>query len=272
MNGAGRRTGNERRRTKDQRLMTKDESKSVGLRSISILGVRVDDVTYEEALAHVEHWVASGGAHQIATVNVEFIMEARRNPAFRQVLAEASLCVPDGVGVLWAARRQDRPLRERVAGVDMVERIAARGGERGWRIYFLGAAPGVAERAAKVLAERYPGLKIAGCYAGSPRPEEEDQIVGWVRGARPDVLFVAYGAPRQDLWIARNQARTGVPVAAGVGGAFDFIAGVTQRAPGWIQQAGLEWLHRLVREPWRLQRQMAIPCFMVLVLMDREKR
>jgi N-acetylglucosaminyldiphosphoundecaprenol N-acetyl-beta-D-mannosaminyltransferase len=235
----------------------------------SILGVRVDDVTREDALAHVERCIAAGGAHQIATVNVEFIMEARRNPTFRRILAEASLCVPDGVGVLWASGRQGRPLRQRVAGVDLVESIAARAAERSWRVYFLGAVPGVAERAATVLSERYPGLKVAGCYAGSPRPQEEDEIVGWVRAAHPDLLFVAYGAPRQDLWIARNQERIGVPVAVGVGGSFDFIAGVTQRAPGWVQRAGLEWLHRLVREPWRLRRQMAIPHFMLLVLLGQ---
>jgi N-acetylglucosaminyldiphosphoundecaprenol N-acetyl-beta-D-mannosaminyltransferase len=238
-----------------------------GRSSVSILGVRVDDVTYEEALAHVERCVADGDPHQIATVNVEFIMAARRNPVFRQVLAQASLCVPDSVGVVWAARRQGHSLRQRVAGVDLVERIAARGAERGWRIYFLGAAPGVAEQAAAVLSARYPGFKVAGCYAGSPRPEQEDEIVGWVRAARPDVLLVAYGAPRQDLWIARNQARIGVPVALGVGGSFDFIAGVAQRAPRWMRRAGLEWLHRLLRQPWRLRRQLVIPHFMLLVLL-----
>jgi len=238
-------------------------------RSHSILGVRVDDVTYTEALDQVERAIADGGVYQIATVNVEFIMEARRNPAFRRVLAEASLCVPDGIGVLWASRRQGRPLRQRVAGVDLVERIAARAAQQGWRVFFLGAAPGVAERAATVLSERYPGLKVAGCYAGSPQPQEEDEIVGWVRAARPDVLFVAYGAPRQDLWIARNQARSGVPVAVGVGGSFDFIAGLAIRAPGWMQRVGLEWLHRLLREPWRWRRQMAIPHFMLLVLLNK---
>jgi N-acetylglucosaminyldiphosphoundecaprenol N-acetyl-beta-D-mannosaminyltransferase len=242
--------------------MTKDEG-----RSITILGVRVDDVTYEEALSHIERYVEDGGTHQVATVNVEFIMEARRNPAFRRILAQADLCVPDGVGVLWAARRQGCPLRQRVAGVDLVEKIVARGAARGWRIYFLGAAPGVAERAATVLAGRYPGLKVAGCYAGSPRPEEEDEIVGWVRAARPDVLFVAYGAPKQDLWVARNQARIGVPVAVGVGGSFDYIAGVARRAPEWAQRAGLEWLHRLVKEPWRWRRQLVIPRFVLLVLL-----
>jgi len=150
--------------------------------------------------------------------------------------------------------------------VDLVDKIAALGAERGWRIYFLGAAPGVAEQAATVLSQRYSGLKVAGCYAGSPRPEQEDEIVGWVRAARADVLLVAFGAPKQDLWIARNQARAGVPVALGIGGAFDFIAGAAQRAPRWMQRLGLEWLHRLIKEPWRLRRQMAIPYFMWLVL------
>jgi N-acetylglucosaminyldiphosphoundecaprenol N-acetyl-beta-D-mannosaminyltransferase len=249
--------------------MTLHRATDTQIQSVSILGVRVDDVTYDEALAHVQHCVASGGAHQIATVNVEFIMAARHDLPFRRVLEQASLCVPDGTGVLWAARRQGTPLRERVAGVDLVERIAERGSERGWRIFFLGAAPGVAERAAKLLAERYPGLKIAGCYAGSPRPEEEDAILSQVQAAQPDVLFVAYGAPRQDLWIARNQARSGVPVAIGVGGSFDFIIGEVRRAPQWVQRAGLEWLHRLAREPWRLRRQMAIPHFMALVMLKR---
>jgi N-acetylglucosaminyldiphosphoundecaprenol N-acetyl-beta-D-mannosaminyltransferase len=249
--------------------MMKTQERRPNENSISILTVRVDDVTYEQALAHVERCIGEGGVHQIATVNVEFIMQARHNPAFKRVLAGADLCVPDGIGVLWASRRQGRPLRQRVAGVDLVERIAARAAERGWRIYFLGAAPGVAERAATTLAQRYPGLKIAGCYAGSARREEEQEIVGWVRAAEPDVLLVAYGAPHQDLWIARNQAQIGVPVAMGVGGAFDFIAGVTQRAPGWVQRAGLEWLHRLLRQPWRWRRQLAIPHFMLLVVLNQ---
>ena len=247
-----------------------DDSRPTGTRqSWSLLGVRVDDVTYEEALEQVERCIQSGSLCQIATVNVEFIMEARHNPAFRHALAEARLCVPDSVGVAWALRRSGRRLRERVAGVDLVERIAARAPEEGWRIFFLGAVPGVAERAASVLAERYPGLEIAGCYAGSPQPEDETAIVQRIQTSRPDVLLVAYGAPRQDLWIARNQARIGVAVAMGVGGSFDYIAGVTRRAPAWVRRAGLEWLHRLIRQPWRLRRQMVIPRFVLLVLLGR---
>ena len=249
--------------------MTDDSRPTGAQQGWLLLGVRVDDVTYQEALEQIEQCVQTGTLCQIATVNVEFIMEARRNPEFRRALAEARLCVPDSVGVSWAARRCGSPLRERVAGVDLVERIAARAPEKGWRIYFLGAAPGVAERAASVLAERYPGLEIAGCYAGSPQPEDEYALVQRIQTSRPDVLLVAYGAPRQDLWIARNQARIGVAVAMGVGGSFDYIAGVARRAPAWVRRAGLEWLHRLIRQPWRLRRQLAIPRFVLLVLLGR---
>lgn len=239
--------------------------------SVSILGVRVDDITYREALEQIEQWILMNETHQIATVNVEFVMAARRNPEFQHVLAQASLCVPDSIGVVWAARHQGQPVRQRVAGVDLVERIAARAAERDWRVFFLGAGPGIALRAAAELKRRYPGLEVAGCYAGSPSLDEEDDIVDRVRAARPDVLFVAYGAPRQDLWIARNQARIGVPIALGVGGSLDFIAGVTRRAPLWIQRFGLEWLHRLIQEPWRLRRQLALPHFVLLILLDRRR-
>jgi N-acetylglucosaminyldiphosphoundecaprenol N-acetyl-beta-D-mannosaminyltransferase len=250
--------------------MPNDAGQDATIQGQSILGVRVDDVTYEEALERIERSILSRSMCQIATVNVEFIMEARRNTAFRRVLTQAALCVPDGIGVLWAARRRGKPLRERVAGVDLVERIVSLGAARGWRVFFLGAAPGVAERTAGILARRYRGLIVAGCYAGSPRPEDEAAIVARVRVAEPDVLFVAYGAPSQDQWIARNQALTGAAVAMGVGGSFDFLAGLAKRAPLWMQRFGLEWLYRLLRQPWRLRRQLVIPQFMLLVLMRRE--
>ncbi len=227
-----------------------------------ILGVRVHDVTLSETLDLVEQFVAEGGPHQIATVNPEFVMAAQDNAAFRNVLNRAALCVPDGIGLVWASRRVGGvPLRERVAGVELTERIAERAAREGWRVFLLGAAPGVAEKTAAILQARYPGLIVAGTHAGSPSPEENDAIVEMIRNARADVLFVAYGAPAQDLWIARNLDRLGVKVALGVGGAFDFISGVAKRAPRWVQQLGLEWLHRLIHQPWRIKRQLALPRF-----------
>jgi len=231
-----------------------------------ILGVPVDNVTKEEALAKIEAFIEDGRPHQMVTLNPEFIMAAQNDAQFFQVLKEADLSLPDGVGLLWAARFLGMPLRERVAGVDTVRRIASLAAERGYRLFLLGAAEGVAEATAMRLEEENPGLKIAGTYAGSPDPKEEDKIVEMVRAARPHLLLVAYGAPQQDLWIHRNLGRLGVPVAMGVGGAFDFISGKAKRAPGWMQRLGLEWFHRLLHEPWRWRRMLALPKFVWLVL------
>lgn len=235
-----------------------------------ILGVRVHDVTLSEALDAVTAFVRKGSPHQIATVNPEFVMAAQENAAFRNALNNAALCVPDGIGLVWASRwLGNAPLRERVAGVELTEQIAARAAREGWRVFFLGAAPGIAEKTAAILQARYPGLIVAGAYAGSPSLEENDAIVDMVRQSHADVLFVAYGAPAQDLWIARNLDRLGVKVALGVGGSFDFISGVAKRAPRWIQRLGLEWLHRLIRQPWRWKRQLSLPRFVLRILCAR---
>jgi N-acetylglucosaminyldiphosphoundecaprenol N-acetyl-beta-D-mannosaminyltransferase len=238
-------------------------------RAVRILGVRVDALTYDGLLAAIGRFIAEGGPHQIATLNPEFVMETQRNPAFRDVLEEADLCMADGVGLLWAARRQGTPLPERVTGSDGVPLIAQRAEERGWRVFFLGAAPGVAERTAQILAERSPGLQVAGTHAGAPGDCEAPEIIALVRSSAPDILFVAFGAPQQDLWIARHRDALGVPVMMGVGGAFDHITGVRRRAPGWVQRLSLEWLFRLVTQPWRWRRQLALPRFVWAVLRQK---
>jgi N-acetylglucosaminyldiphosphoundecaprenol N-acetyl-beta-D-mannosaminyltransferase len=240
---------------------------------VTILGVDVDRVDFAQTLDQIARWVAERRAapesvpcRQICTVNPEFVMEARRNPAFAAVLRQADLRVPDGVGILWAARRQGRPLRERVTGSDGIYRISARAAELGWRVFLLGAAPGVAEQAAAVLGMRYPGLQVAGTYAGSPSPADWPAIARQLTAAQPDVLLVAYGHPKQDLWIAARRAKLPAAVAIGVGGAFDFVAGVARRAPAWMQRIGLEWLYRLAREPWRWRRMARLPVFAWLVV------
>ncbi len=235
--------------------------------SINILGVRIDDVTYADALAHVEQFLHEPGLHQIATVNPEFVVMAQKDAEFRRVLNACALNVPDGVGLLWAARHLKSPLRARVAGQELVDRICALAAERGARVFLLGAREGVAARAAEELKRRYSRLEIGDCYAGSPAREEEDGIVERVNASRARILFVAYGPPRQELWIARNAARLkNIAVALGVGGTFDTLAGIVPRAPQWIRDAGFEWTYRLLREPWRIKRQLAIPYFMWLVI------
>ena len=231
-----------------------------------ILGVPVDNVTREKALARIEAFIENGRPRQVVTVNPEFVVAAQSDANFFLVLKEADLSLPDGVGLLWAARFLGTPLSERLAGVDTVRRIASLAAGQGYRLFLLGAARGVAEATALRLGEETPGLKVAGTYAGSPDPKEEEEIVEMIGAARPHLLLVAYGAPQQDLWIKRNLGRLGVPVVMGVGGAFDFISGKAKRAPGWMQRWGLEWLHRLLHEPWRWRRMLALPQFVWLVL------
>ena len=217
----------------------------------------------------VERFIAEGGPHQIVTVNPEFVMTARRDPEFRHIINRAALALPDGVGVWWASRRLGQPLAERVPGVDLVERLAQMSATKGYRLYFLGALPGVAQRAAAILRGRSPGAAIVGTHAGSPRPEDDADSVERICARRPHILFVAYGAPAQDYWIARNMGRLGVPVCIGVGGSFDYIAGVHPLAPQWLRNAGLEWLYRLVSQPWRWRRMLALPRFAWQVLWSR---
>lgn len=231
------------------------------MESVRILGVRVDDVTMGEALDRLKQMADQGGTHQVVTVNPEFIMRAQSDAVFRQVLDHADLAIPDGQGLLWAARVLGHRLRERVAGSDLAPALAELSARHGYRLYLLGAAPGVAEQAAAVLQQRYPGVQIAGLYAGSPAAEEQDTIVARIVAARPHFVLVAYGAPAQDLWIHRNQPRMQAPVAMGVGGTLDFIAGVRKRAPMWMRRCGIEWLYRLIQEPKRWRRMLALPRF-----------
>ncbi len=237
---------------------------------LSILSVPVDAVTYSQWLAMIGQWVKSAAsARHVCTVNPEFLMIAQHDPNFFNILNRADLCVPDGVGLLWAAKHLGHELPERVTGSDGLPRIAERAAVEGWRLFFLGAGPEVAQKAADVLVERHPALQIVGIYEGSPAPEEEDAIIERINASAADILFVAYGAPVQDKWIARNLPRLQVRMAMGVGGAFDFIAGVIPRAPLWMQQAGLEWLYRLYLQPWRIRRMLRLPRFVIAVLLQR---
>ncbi len=239
------------------------------MKRVRILGIPVHAATEEEALEWVTQTVRDGTPRQIVTVNPEFVMHARRDRSFAEVLERADLCLPDGAGLLWAARRQRTPLPARVAGVDFVRALAARGASLGWRFFFLGAQPGVAAAAAAALRRESPGLQVAGTHAGSPSPADDLATTAAVKASRTDVLLVAYGAPEQDLWIARNLMQSGARVAIGVGGTFDFLSGRTRRAPAWMRRNGLEWLHRLARQPWRWQRMLALPRFVLRVLSER---
>lgn len=242
--------------------------------SVYVLGVRVDRLTQQQALDRIEQMIASRrtsdgslSCRQVVTVNPEFVMAARQNKNFRMAINSAALVLADGSGVVWATRYLRQPAPERVTGTDSLPLLARRCAAAGYRLYLLGAVPGIAEAAGRRLQELAPGLEIAGTYAGSPAQEEEDEIIERIRAARADVLCVAYGAPAQDLWIRRNLSRLPVAVAMGVGGAFDFLSGRKQRAPESMRRLGLEWLYRLYREPWRWRRMLALPQFALQVIL-----
>jgi N-acetylglucosaminyldiphosphoundecaprenol N-acetyl-beta-D-mannosaminyltransferase len=232
---------------------------------VRVLGVRVDCLDMAAALTRIEQLADDGAHHLIATVNPEFVMRAKADPEFARVLESADLCLADGSGVVWAARRQGCTMREPVTGVDIIPPLAALCARRHFRLFLLGAAPGVADDLATRLRGEHPGLDIA-AHAGSPDPSADAETLALIRAHKPQVLLVAYGHPKQELWIDRMRESLGVAVAMGVGGSFDYLTGRIPRAPAWMRRAGLEWLFRLIRQPWRVRRMAVLPLYALRVL------
>lgn len=237
---------------------------------LRIGAVEVDRLGLRAALVAVEKLVAAGRGGLVCTPNVDHIIIAERNPEFRQAYAGAALSLADGMPLLWAARLLGRPLPEKVSGSDLVLPLCERAAARGWRVYLLGAGPGVADEAARRLRQRL-GLNVVG--TDSPRirvdgsPDDTAAALERLRVARPDLVLLAFGAPKQEIWAYRHRAALGGAVAVGVGASLDFIAGTLRRAPRWMSQVGLEWLFRLLSEPRRLWRRYLVddPWFAVVV-------
>lgn len=242
--------------------------------SVKILDVDVDAVTLAQAVSMIGEAIDSRRGHggptfQVATVNPEFVMLARRDRGFREVLRQCSLRTPDAVGIMLAARLLRHSLPARVPGVELVEALARASAARGDRVFLLGAAPGVAERAAARLVRGAPGLTIAGTFAGDASENGDAESLVIIRETQPDIILVAYGAPAQENWASRNLAAAGATVAIGVGGTFDYLAGQVRRAPSLVRRLGLEWLYRVIRQPWRLGRVAVLPVFLALVVRQR---
>jgi exopolysaccharide biosynthesis WecB/TagA/CpsF family protein len=234
---------------------------------IPILDLPVDNLTWDDTISRIESMVEAGGVHQVTTANPEFLMRARQEPAFMDVLRRADLVLADGIGFLLAARWKRTPFHAQITGSDLTPRLACLAAEKGWHLYLLGAAPGVAELAAARLREIYPTLYVT-ADGSDPAPDGPPDLLARIRMARPHLLLVAYGAPKQDYWIDRFGRTTGVPVQIGIGGSLDFIAGVLPRAPEAWRRMGVEWLWRLKQEPWRWRRMLALPRFALLAAID----
>ncbi len=228
--------------------------------SVAVLGIPVDNVDLAGALARIDTFVESGHFHQVATANADFLVNARRNRRLQEILSECDLVLADGMPLVWASRVMGSPLPERVAGVDLVLALAQRSAQRGYRVFLLGASPESSAAVAAHLTAEFPELNICGRLSPPVTPLEQMDdraILDAIEKARPDILLVAFGNPKQELWIHRNRKRLKTAVAIGVGGTFDLLGGSLPRAPRWMQNHGLEWMFRLLQEPKRLARRYA---------------
>lgn len=225
---------------------------------VEILGVKIDDYSMQKTVAHIQEAVEKREQTWVVTANPELIIEAGADARLKQLINQAQVVTPDGIGVVWAAKRLGHPVPERVTGIDLLETLLPVAGEKKWRIFFLGSKPGVAELAAKSVVEKHPGVEWQAQH-GYFRSEEQVEIADRIHEFQPDLLLVGIGAPRQEFWIASHLGLATVSI--GVGGSFDALAGLNKRAPQWIRDIHLEWLYRLLKQPQRMRRQMVLPKF-----------
>ncbi|MBD5606346.1 MAG: WecB/TagA/CpsF family glycosyltransferase [Candidatus Eremiobacteraeota bacterium] len=237
--------------------------------SVTVLGCRVDVLDARAAVARVLELARGSQPSLVVTLGTEMIVRARSDRAFRDAVNASALSLCDTIGVVLAARLQVAPVRERVAGVDLIDPLCAAFANAGIAVYLLGARGDTAERAANALRARHPGLVVAGARDGFFGTDDDAAVADAVRASGANVLFAGLGSPRQELWIASHLVRTGCSVGIGVGGSFDVLAGNVPRAPEIWRRFNLEWLYRLVREPARWRRQLALPYFVWLALCER---
>jgi N-acetylglucosaminyldiphosphoundecaprenol N-acetyl-beta-D-mannosaminyltransferase len=239
-------------------------------RRVSLFDLPVDALTLDETVDRIEQLIERGTPSQHVVLNAAKVVQASTSPDLADIVRGCEIVNADGMSVVWASRLLGRALPERVAGIDLMDAVLARAAARGHRVYFLGARAEVVRTVVEIESERHPGLCVAGARDGYWSPEEEAEVVADVAGARPHVLLVAMSSPRKEEFLSRHLHAMGVPFAMGVGGSFDVVAGLTSRAPRWMQRAGLEWLHRLGQEPGRMWKRYLVGNARFTVLVARE--
>ncbi|SDG82126.1 WecB/TagA/CpsF family glycosyltransferase [Desulfosporosinus hippei] len=233
---------------------------------VNVLGITIDSYSMQEAVAEIRKAIEDQLRMRVVTANPEMIYESGKNSRLRELINSADLVTPDGIGVVWAAARLGTPVQERVTGIDLVQSLFSVADQQKWRIFFLGGKPGVALQAARQVALKYPGIVWEESH-GYFNEEEEVYLLEKISTFQPDILLVGLGAPRQEYWNAEHPELAKVSI--GVGGSFDALAGIVDRAPQRIQELKLEWLYRLWKEPWRWKRQTVLPRFVIKVLWQK---
>ena len=249
--------------------MARGCSKKMEGKKAAILGSKVDIVDSKETLAIIEEIIRSSNPTQIVTLNAEIAYNAQYDSRLSELIKTAKLVTPDGIGIIWAGHVLGYKFKERVTGIDLVYSLCRVAAQKGYRVYLLGAAPGIAKAAGENLINEYPHLNICGTHHGYFTPLEHDFLVTEIKKRAPEILFVGLGAPKQEYWIKEHLQELDVPVCIGVGGSFDVIAGLKKRAPAVFIKLNLEWLYRLASEPKRLKRQLVLPKFIIAVIKQR---
>lgn len=237
---------------------------------INIMGVPVDMVNYDEALARFRSFVEEDGVSLIVTPNSEIVVNAGKNEALMDAIKQAEMVIPDGIGLVYASKLLGHPLQERVTGIDFLGKALEYLAQTGKTAFLFGSKPGIAERAAEQMEKAYPGLKICGCRNGYFKEDEEEEILREINEAAPDLLCVALGSPKQELFVLKYKDRLKAKAAIGVGGSLDVWSGDLKRAPEFYRKHGLEWLYRFIQEPSRYKRMAALPLFMLKVIFSKK--
>lgn len=237
---------------------------------INILGVQISAIDMEQALETIEGWVTTQSPNYICVTPAHGVMDCQNDPELLHIFNNSGLTTPDGMGIVWSMKMFGQHHVERVYGPDLVLAVSQRGLKYGWRHYFYGGQPGVAESLGAKLRDRFPDIQIVGHYSPPFRRltlEEDKTFIDLIKSAEPDILWVGISTPKQERWMSEHVGKLGVPVLAGVGAAFDFLSGNKKQAPRWVQRSGFEWLFRLLSEPKRLwRRYIRYPQFALLVL------
>ena len=239
---------------------------------VKILDVPVHPLTMGEAVSVLEESITSGEQAFVVTANAEIIMMCQEDAGYKKIVSQdAQLVLPDGAGAVWAGRHLGYKVPERVAGFDLYCQILDKAAQKGYKAFFFGGSPGIAEAAKAKSEELYPGVQVVGCRNGYFKEEESQAIIDEINASGADMLFAALGAPKQEKWLVRYREQLKPKILMGIGGSFDVFAGKMERAPKWMQDASLEWLFRLYKQPSRFMRMMALPKFVLKVVFSGKK-